>query len=48
MMSGGDNVTIHISGDIYNQTPEAANAFWDRVDKASRLSRFGMAGGVAA
>ncbi|MFF6951829.1 hypothetical protein ACFZAD_24620 [Streptomyces iakyrus] len=36
-------VTINIYGSITNSTPEASNAFWDRVDKAQRLAKVGMA-----
>jgi len=38
---GGTNITI--SGTVNINTPEAATAFWDRVDQTARLSRMGMA-----
>lgn len=43
MSMGGGGTTINISGTINIQTPEAATAFWDRVDQTARLSRMGMA-----
>ncbi len=43
MAKGMGGTTINISGTINIQTPEAATAFWDRVDQTARLSRMGMA-----
>lgn len=42
-MGGASKVTNVFSGTININTAEAANAFWDRLDKTQRLSRFGMA-----
>lgn len=38
---GGTNITI--SGAINIATPEAADAFWNRIDKTQRLAKVGMA-----
>jgi hypothetical protein len=40
---GLGGVTVHIHGNVVNETPEAANAFWDRVNQTQRLARLGMA-----
>ena len=42
-MQGGGDTYITISGDITIETPEAADAFWNRVDKTQRLAGMGMA-----
>lgn len=34
---------ITISGNIHIATPQAADAFWNRIDKTQRLARVGMA-----
>lgn len=39
--SGDTNITI--SGTINIATPEAADAFWNRIDKTQRLAKVGMA-----
>lgn len=39
--SGG--TTINISGTINIATPQAADAFWNRIDKTQRLAKVGMA-----
>lgn len=44
---GGGDINVNIYGSITNQTPEAANAFWDRVDATTRRARRGMAGAAA-
>lgn len=36
-------VTIQIYGNVVNETPQAAEAFWGRVDKTQRLAKMGMA-----
>lgn len=41
-VSGGDT-NININGTINIHTPEAADAFWNRVDKTQRLAKVGMA-----
>ncbi|RAN78019.1 phage tail tape measure protein [Bacillus sp. SRB_336] len=43
MMAQGGDTHINITGNITIQSPEAATAFWDRIDKTQRLSRLGMA-----
>lgn len=40
---GGGDTIITISGSINIETPQAANAFWDRIDKTQRLAKVGMA-----
>ncbi|WP_241473763.1 phage tail tape measure protein [Mycolicibacterium neoaurum] len=40
---GGGGSSIQIYGDIINETREAAEAFWNRVDKTQRLAARGMA-----
>lgn len=43
ILQGAGDTYITISGNITIQTPEAANAFWDRIDKTQRLAKVGMA-----
>lgn len=43
MQGGGGDTNITISGNITITTADAANAFWDRIDKTQRLARLGMA-----
>ena len=40
---GGGGTVVQIYGNITNETPEAANAFWSRVDQTQRLAARGMA-----
>jgi hypothetical protein len=41
--AGAGGVRVEIHGDVVNQTAEAAEAFWDRVDQTQRLAKIGMA-----
>ncbi|NIL77108.1 hypothetical protein RhoFasB10_03246 [Rhodococcus sp. B10] len=43
MAQGGGDTIITISGNISIATPEAAESFWNRIDKTQRLARVGMA-----
>jgi TP901 family phage tail tape measure protein len=40
---GGGGTTVNINGTINISTPEAADAFWNRIDKTQRLAAVGMA-----
>lgn len=42
--SGGDTYATTISGNIYNQSAEAVDQFFNRIDKTQRLARMGIAG----
>lgn len=39
----GGGTTVQIYGNVVNETPEAATAFWERIDKTQRLAARGMA-----
>lgn len=41
--NAGTTTNITISGSINIATPQAADAFWNRIDKTQRLARVGMA-----
>ena len=43
MSHGGGDTIITISGNISIATPEAAESFWNRIDKTQRLAKVGMA-----
>ncbi|WP_100504106.1 phage tail tape measure protein [Mycobacteroides abscessus] len=43
LQDGGGGTTVNIYGNITNETPEAAEAFWSRVDQSQRLAARGMA-----
>ncbi|GAA1073961.1 hypothetical protein GCM10009648_07400 [Tsukamurella spumae] len=40
--SGGDTI-INLYGNVTNETPQAAEAFWGRIDKQQRLAARGLA-----
>lgn len=40
---GGGSIHVEIHGNVINETPQAANAFWDRIDRTGELAGLGAA-----
>lgn len=41
MLGGGGNIHVEIHGNVVNETPEAARAFWQDVNRAAELAALG-------